>query len=193
MGGGYAGEVAVPLWSRFMRQATLNDGADWYKAPAGVATANVCRLSGKRPSEACYGAIVQTADGSYSTSSSVYTEYFAKGTAPSDYCHLHRYQPSTDTRTASAEAPTWGSPAPAATPADIRTEPTARAESVVVEDRRPREDAEAKEPDEKKKRGFWSRLFGRGDREDRDKNDNKPNKESKDNRGRDRTNNNRER
>jgi penicillin-binding protein 1A len=161
MRGGYAGEVAVPLWARFMRDATKGDRDDWYKTPAGVVTANVCRLSGKRPAAGCYGSFVETSDGSVSTTSSVYTEYFAKGTVPDEICPLHVYQPTIDMRTA-----TWsGETAPSTTaspgaPASARVETASPAPTVEArrdEDGRP----EAKEP-EKKKRGFWARVFGRG-------------------------------
>ena len=170
MGGGYAGEVAVPLWARFMRDATKGDKDDWYKAPQGVVTANVCRLSGKRPASGCYGSYVQTADGSYSLASSVYTEYFAKGTVPEDTCPIHTYRPSFETRTAS-----WGDPAivPPVVPAaggsgrvdtaEPAAQPEARRDDDDEDDR-----PQAREP-EKKKRGFWARVFGRG----KDKNDDK--------------------
>jgi penicillin-binding protein 1A len=164
MRGGYAGEVAVPLWARFMREATKGDEDDWYKTPSGVVTANVCRLSGKRPSAGCYGSYVETADGSVSTTSSVYTEYFAKGTVPDDLCPLHVYRPTIDMRTA-----TWsGETAPVApsvsAPARVEAPPSAEQVEARSEDEKP---PDAKEP-EKKKRGFWARLFGRG----KDKNDN---------------------
>ena len=175
MGGGYAGEVAVPLWAGFMRGATKGDADDWYKAPKSVVTANVCRLSGKRPAAGCYGSYVQAADGSYTTSSSVYTEYFARGSVPEDTCPIHAYRPTFETRTATAA---WSGDA-IATPSAVATAPgNARAEAAESavrveargdEDNRP----EVKEP-EKKKRGFWSRLFGRGGKDkDKDKDSDK--------------------
>ena len=173
MGGGYAAEIAVPLWSAFMRDATKNDPAEWYKAPAGIVTATVCRLSGKRPADGCYGAPILAADGSIVSSSSVYTEYFAKGTAPDEICPLHR---TLDTRVASWSGDAWRTPA-AVAPADIRGDDRR------IDDDRPVERARSDEPEikksqepEKKKRGFWSRLFGRGDKDD----DKKPTKERKD-------------
>ena len=36
-GGGYASELAVPLWGRFMAAATRGDQADWVKRPASAA------------------------------------------------------------------------------------------------------------------------------------------------------------
>jgi penicillin-binding protein 1A len=177
MGGGYAGEVAVPLWAGFMRTATKGNPDDWYKAPKNVVTANVCRLSGKRPAAGCYGSYEQAADGSYSTSSSVYTEYFVRGTVPDDLCPVHTYRPTFDTRTATA---VWSGDsatpsAVTAAPADARAaaaESAAKAEARNDDDDEDR--PEVKEP-EKKKRGFWSRLFGRGKDKDKDKDKEKDN------------------
>ena len=165
--GGYAAEVAVPLWAVFMRNATKGHPDDWYKTPSGVVTANVCRLSGKRPASGCYGSYVEASDGSYTTTSSVYTEYFAKGTVPQDTCPLHTYRATMDTRTAdwSGDTVTTPSVVPAA-PGNARiesAEPAAQIEARGEDDNR----AEAKEP-EKKKRGFWSRIFGRGKDKDKD-------------------------
>jgi 1A family penicillin-binding protein len=178
---GYAGDVAVPLWAAFMREATEGDPRDWYKAPAGVVTANVCRLSGKRPASGCYGSYVQASDGSYTVTSSVYTEHFAKGTVPEDTCPIHTYRPTFDTRTASwtgepASAPAVVHAAPGSAPAEA-----ARAAAAQVEAREEAENrAEAKEP-EKKKRGFWSRVFGIGkDKDDKDKDKDKDDEKKKD-------------
>jgi hypothetical protein len=152
-----------------MRAATKDDKNDWYEQPKDIVTANVCRLSGMRPADGCSGVLVQAADGSYTTTSSVYTEYFAKGTVPTDICPLHTYRATIDSRTASwsgGTVPSGVSPSYSAngerpepeTPATLG----ARAETAAAEEA-------AKEP-EKKKRGFWSRLFGRGkDKDDDDK------------------------
>ena len=86
---GYAATVAVPLWTGFMRKATADDPADWYKAPAGIVAVEVCRLSGKRPGEHCYGEITHTVDGTEVTGPSVYTEYFVRGTQPDETCDVH--------------------------------------------------------------------------------------------------------
>jgi 1A family penicillin-binding protein len=177
MGEGYAGDVAVPMWASFMRAATKDDKNDWYERPEGIVAVNVCRLSGKRPADGCSGALVQAADGSYTVTSSIYTEYFAKGTVPSDVCPLHPYPyRAIDSRTASWSGGTMPSGVtPTSSVNGERVEPAtpatlgARAETPAVE--------EAKEP-EKKKRGFWARLFGRGkDKDDDDKKDDKKKEE----------------
>jgi membrane carboxypeptidase/penicillin-binding protein len=171
IGGGYAAEVAVPLWAGFMKKATAGDPSEWYKAPSGVVTAQVCRLSGKRPVEGCYGAITMSDDGTYTNASSVYTEYFAAGTQPKESCPIHGYhRAAVDSRsvwTGGVYAPS----APAQERADVRRaddDGDDHDDEVRRADSRDEERQEAKEP-EKKKRGFWSRIFGRGDKDDKGK------------------------
>ena len=36
IGGGYAGEIAVPLWGRFMKAATRGDRPEWFATPKGL-------------------------------------------------------------------------------------------------------------------------------------------------------------
>ncbi|HUE85990.1 MAG TPA: PBP1A family penicillin-binding protein [Vicinamibacterales bacterium] len=177
MRGGYASEVAVPLWAGFMRAATSGDKNDWYKRPEGIVTANVCRLSGKRPAEGCSAVIVQAADGSYTTSSSVYTEYFVTGTVPGDTCPLHIYRATIDSRTASWSGGTIPAGVTPAYSAGNRAERVEQPSTPVVNARGEVVAAEeAKEP-EPKKRGFWSRLFGRGKDKDDDKKKDDPQSE----------------
>src|SRR5688572_10001027 len=73
---GFAGELAVPMWARFMKQATASDKPDTFKAPQGLTTAAVCRVSGRLPNGAC---------------DRVITEYFTHGTAPSEICQEHSF------------------------------------------------------------------------------------------------------
>ena len=170
IGNGYAAEVAVPLWAAFMRTATKGDDKDWYDRPDGIVRASVCRLSGKRPVHGCNGAIVMADDGSYTTSeSSVYTEYFVKGTVPEETCPLHTARAILDGRRAD-----WGgqTQAPAAARGAGGRDVSERVEA--TEAVRAGASVESPEP-EKKKRGFWSRLFGRGDKEDK-KDDDKDDK-----------------
>jgi penicillin-binding protein 1A len=186
IGGGYAAEVAVPMWASFMKRATSGDPADWYKTPSGVVAADVCRISGKRPVNGCYGAVVESEDGSLEQASTVYREYFVKGAVPNDECPIHSVVHLEARR---AESTVWTMPR--APLSDAR--PTLSTSRAPHEDERridtPRaQDPEVKEP-EKKKRGFWSRLFGRGDKENEKENDKetkesreKENKESRANR-----------
>jgi 1A family penicillin-binding protein len=178
IGGGYAAEIAVPLWASFMRKATSGDAADWYKAPSGVVTATVCRISGKRPVNGCYNAVVEAEDGSFEQASTVYTEYFAKGTVPSDECPVHSATELEIRRTA-GDAHIWtmpGVPLSDARPA-IASSRASDEEERRIETPRVQE-PDVKEP-EKKKRGFWSRIFGRGDKKDDNQNKDRDNKDSR--------------
>jgi len=168
MGGGYAAEVAVPLWTGFMRRATAHDPAEWYQPPPGIIAVNVCRLSGKRPVEGCYGATYVRDDGTYANSSSVYTEYFVKGTEPTDLCPIHG-TPSFFGRVAG-----WiGVSPPAAPPQERPSDVIASREEppdVQHADRRDESASDVQSPPEKKKkRGFWSRVFGVGDDEGKER------------------------
>jgi penicillin-binding protein 1A len=170
MRGGYAGEVAVPMWAGFMRAATKDDKNDWYERPEGIVTANVCRLSGKRPADGCSGVLMPAADGSYTTSSTVYTEYFAKGTVPTEICPLHPYRTTIDSRTASWSGGTVpAGVTPSSSRGGGRAAPATPATLGARADAGPDEDEEAAKEPEKKKRGFWSRIFGRGKDDDDDK------------------------
>ena len=86
---GFAADVAVPLWTAFMKTATRNDKPEWLTPPAGVTTATVCRLSGKLAAEGCSHADVVSDKGTIEQRSLVYTEYFGRGTVPTAYCDLH--------------------------------------------------------------------------------------------------------
>jgi hypothetical protein len=170
MGGGYAAEVAVPLWTGFMRKATAGDPAEWYSPPPGIVAVNVCRLSGKRPVEGCYGATYVTDNGDYANSSSVYTEYFVKGTQPDEDCPIHGSQ-SIFSRVAG-----WvGGGSPSAPPQERASEAIGSGDADRGVQRADQsasvnESADARpEPEKKKKRGFWSRVFGVGGDDDKDR------------------------
>ncbi len=161
---GYAATVAVPLWAGFMKKATADDPADWYKAPAGIVAREVCKLSGKRPGEHCYGEITHTVDGSEVTGPSVYTEYFVRGTQPDETCDVHA-SASIFSRLAG-----WVGGASPTTPTQDRA--AGRSPDRVEEPAAPQAASGAEEPTAtaeeapKKKRGFWSRVFGRDDKND---------------------------
>jgi 1A family penicillin-binding protein len=155
---GYAADVAVPLWAGFMRKATEGDPDEWYKTPRGIVAVNVCRLSGKRPADGCFNATVVDDEGEESHKSTVYTEYFVKGTEPEESCAVHGSlslvsriagwvggAPAAPAQNRSIEAPTDNNPREAPAAAARREEPAA--------------EVKAEEP---KKRGFWARVFGVG-------------------------------
>jgi 1A family penicillin-binding protein len=171
MGGGYAAEVAVPLWAGFMKKATAKDPSEWYAPPPGIVSANVCRLSGKRPSEACYGAPYIDDEGEYKNTNSVYTEYFVKGTQPDEYCDIHG-----STSLFGRVAGWIGGASPTAPQQERASEAANRdrdrdADDVRHADRDDDDDDDvpeiAAQPEQpRKKRGFWSKVFGVGKDDD---------------------------
>lgn len=128
-----------------MMRATKGNSPDWYEAPDTVVTATICPLSGKLATPQCAGdAAVRP-----------YMDYFAADHAPTEHCDRHVLHGGRGffgglvaavSGRASEEAPVQATaateastPAPAAAPARVtRSEP----------------------PPEKKKRGFWGRVFG---------------------------------
>lgn len=163
--GGYAAEVAVPIWANFMRTATRNDKPVNFRPPSGIVGVTVCRLSGKRPADGCEHVMVEDEDGSVGVKSTVYTEYFVRGTEPQDTCPLHVGRSIFD-RLAG-----WFGASPSVTASGTAHEvaaPPAAASSVEKASNESATKAESAEP-EKKKRGFWGRIFGRGDKDEKKK------------------------
>jgi 1A family penicillin-binding protein len=155
MPNGFAAEVAVPAWAKFMKTATRNDKPEWLTPPAGVTSARVCRLSGLLATEGCDDVEVVGNTGQLERKSMIYTEYFAKGTEPTAYCDQH---PTRGIMTKLAGV--FGADEHPAPPRaqDTSGPPTAAATAATM----PRVEPAPQPPP--KKRGFWSRLFGR-DRE----------------------------
>ena len=142
--GGYAAQLAVPLWTRFMRAATKDEEPSRFRAPENLTSATICPLSGKLATAACR----------QDHSAAVYTEYFVAGTEPIDYCtyHLLQHTPPMTVATAVMTTPQSVS-APAPAPAAPAVQPVVQAATV--------ETPPAPPVDPPKKRGFWGRLFGR--------------------------------
>jgi 1A family penicillin-binding protein len=172
---GYAGELAVPVWASFMKAATRGNKADQFERPANIAALNVCRVSGKLPNGGCDDVEVVTRDGLTERRSMIYTEYFVKGTQPTTVCPLHEplslldriagvfgkdnHAPAVPADEVGVRPPaTSGASSPTAPPAASQSTPKAAP---------PQTSAPTEEP--KKKRGFWSRVFGTGKDNDKDK------------------------
>jgi penicillin-binding protein 1A len=83
--GGYAGQLAAPIWGRFMKDAVTKD-AGWIKRPSGIEAVEICRASGKLPTDGCYRGEVND-DGEIKAT--VGTEYFRRGTEPTETCPIH--------------------------------------------------------------------------------------------------------
>ena len=60
---GYAGDIAAPIWGRFMKTATNNKNAGWIKQPEGIVAVEICRLTGALPTEGCRRVAVTGTDG----------------------------------------------------------------------------------------------------------------------------------
>jgi penicillin-binding protein 1A len=165
IGNGYAGDLAVPLWGRFMKTATEGDEPRWFKAPGTVSSTNICRLSGKLATDACRYEPVVAEDGTVSSRPMVYTEYFVRGTEPIDYCPYHGFNavlPGT-VATSGDAVPPPASPAaaPSATPGAV----------AAASGEPPSGTPAASAQPEQRRRGFWGRLFGRGRDRDDDRRD----------------------
>jgi penicillin-binding protein 1A len=158
-GSAYAADVAVPLWARFMVVATEGDPVQPFRAPRGIVTAQICRLSGKRPAGGCEAVPVILDTGGHEERSMVTTEYFAAGTQPEDSCHLHVGR-SLFGRLAGWLSGPQGEVTARRASVDEDDEPVVKPSAPAA----PEVPAVAQAPEPEKKRGFWSRLFGRRDR-----------------------------
>jgi penicillin-binding protein 1A len=151
--GGYAAQLAVPLWTRYMSSATRGDRSRSFRVPESIVGVEICPLSGRLATDAC------RRDPQVHT----YTEHFAHGTAPGEVCPYHWQTRSTPFTLATAATPpsVIGEPA---RPAPAPEQPAIAA---------PREEtrtAESQPEEQPKKRGFWARIFGRGGDDDKKKN-----------------------
>jgi penicillin-binding protein 1A len=146
IGRGYAAELAVPIWARFMKAATRADKPDWFSRPRNITTARICRLSGKLATDACH-------DSGPDGRSTAYYENFVAGTEPTDSCPIHNPVISRPFRALAAllmpkSASAAHAPAPPQPPA-VSNDPAPAPKAV-----------EPQAPP--KKRGFWGRVFGVG-------------------------------
>jgi membrane peptidoglycan carboxypeptidase len=156
---GYAGDLAVPLWAQFMIAATKKDQPSWFRPPPGIVAVNVCRMSGRLPSAGCDDVAVVTDSGEVVKRSLVYTEYFARGTEPRDRCDLH---PGRSLLGVIAGAFGVGQ-APPQVATDMTGLPTQSVPEPVAADADPKLTVPEAPPEPpKKKRGFWSKVFGLG-------------------------------
>jgi membrane peptidoglycan carboxypeptidase len=156
---GYAGELAVPLWGRFMKIATRDDEPEWFRAPSNVGSATICRLSGKRATSACRDVETVDENGNLTRQSMAYTEHFVRGTEPHEDCPLHTERRGVFATLfglgrddSSRAAPAGAVPAPPA----VAAAPASPAPPAATVSEPPPQQPE-------RKRGFWSRLFGRRD------------------------------
>ena len=152
---GFAAEVAVPIWAKFMKLATRGDQPQWFNPPPGITVASVCRLSGKLATDLCQNVEVIAADGQVSHRSMVYDEYFVAGTAPTSYCDAHATE-GISGKIAGLFASRAEKPAPPKlddTPRPPLVPTAISAKGVGV----PVDQPNAQEPEPK--HGFWFRVF----------------------------------
>jgi membrane carboxypeptidase/penicillin-binding protein len=68
------GRAAMPIWAEFMRTAVAGKKSVTFEVPSGITYADIDRQSGKLALPSCPG---------------TFTEAFAAGTEPTEYCPLH--------------------------------------------------------------------------------------------------------
>lgn len=127
-----------------------------------MTSATICRISGKLATDACRDVETIDRDGYPVRESMGYTEYFARGTEPIDYClwHTHFSFPGVVAMSTPApSAPGVQAPTPAALSVPIATTGTFPAALPVPAPVIPR----AEQPPVPRQ-GFWGRFFRRGAR-----------------------------
>jgi penicillin-binding protein 1A len=154
IGGGYASVLAVPVWGRFMTAATRKDRPEWFSQPATITSATICRLSGKLATDSCHETVHAAEGGSSKTVSTVFTEYFVEGTEPTESCPIHQRIVSSPLKAlATLFSPSREASAP---------EPAPQPPPAVAEAAPPSQPAATPQPEQPRKRGFWSRVLGIG-------------------------------
>ena len=81
---GYAGELAVPIWAAFMKVATKGDKPDWFDARERRRRERLPRVgqaAERRLRSTCRSS---TTTAIVESRSMIYTDYFVKGTQPTD-------------------------------------------------------------------------------------------------------------
>jgi hypothetical protein len=168
-----------------MRDATKGSKPAWFTTPKNLVGVNVCRLSGLLPNDGCDAVEVVSDSGEVQTRSMIYTEYFVRGKEPTELCPLHG-GPGVFDRLAGvfgkeSEHPV-SADAAAVPPAETPRATSGSAPGAPP----PTESATGQEEPKKKKRGFWSRMFGLGKDNDAKNQDDGKNREKQPDQKRDR-------
>jgi 1A family penicillin-binding protein len=155
--GGYASELAVPIWGSFMRDATAGTRSRWLTRPAGVVAVEICQESGLLPNAACSRVPRTSDDGDDRVRSTVAVEYFRRGHEPREHCPLHDSSWFRGVQTAAFNPGDFPASALAGAPAARGARPEGEETvAAVAEAGSPAVDDAATEP----RRGFWSRVAG---------------------------------
>jgi penicillin-binding protein 1A len=154
IGGGYASVLAVPLWGRFMAAATRKDRPEWFSQPENITSVTICPLSGKLATDACGDALAGEGP-DVPRGARVHLEHFVSGTEPTESCPIHRRIIANPFRALAAlVAPSRSAPSSQAVSSQQPQSRTA--------DAAPPQPQPETRPEQPKKRGFWSRVFGVG-------------------------------
>jgi len=158
--GGYAAQVAVPIWARFMRDATRGDKAVWFERPKDIVAVAMCSVSGKRATDGCRaGETVYDEFGNPTSRSLVVTQYYRQGVLPQEYCDLHNTYYTPGWSVGSAAPAGTGAPEGPVLPAPPPF-PTASRDEAAAREAAERARAEARKKDEEgKKPSVWKRIF----------------------------------
>jgi penicillin-binding protein 1A len=166
---GFAAQIAVPVWAKFMKIATRDDAPEWFTPPPEVTTAKICRISGKLAGDSCDDVDVQAANGRLERRSMVYTEYFVRGTEPTDYCDLHA--PRTFLSKVAGFFAGDGEKAVATVAPRLEDTGLQPVTSVRSADSISTAPASGPAAASTTRRGFWSKVFGLHKDEEREKKD----------------------
>jgi len=88
--GGYAADLAVPIWGAFMREATTGEKGRPFPRPPGLVAVEICQDSGLLPAPACSRVRRVSTTGESREVSAIGVEYFRPGTEPKEYCPIHQ-------------------------------------------------------------------------------------------------------
>ena len=150
LAGGYASDLAVPIWGRFMRDATEGHEGRWLERPDDIVAVEICRESGLRPGAGCHRVRRVSDDDEVSVTSAVGIEYFRRGQVPAAECPIHDYswfEGSASTSFRGARFPA------SAVIGELPAHPFAAPEHAGAGGR-------AGDDPRERDRGFWSRLLG---------------------------------
>ena len=161
---GFAGELAVPMWARFMKQATANDKPDTFKAPQGLMAVErvpAVRAAAERGVRSRHHGILRA-------------RHRADADLPGAQL-LHRF--GSARRRVSGRRGRCSQQCGSSLTPPVRAHGRRRRRRWRRRHRRTSSTASRAEEQPKKKRGFWGRVFGRGDK---DKATTRPKRETND-------------
>jgi penicillin-binding protein 1A len=137
---GFAGDLAVPLWARFMKPSTAKDKPDWYTPPAGVISSTTCAEF-----SADTGLCEREA-----------TDYSARGARPVQ-TYVMQDQALQIQQAAMTDSSREVAPPPPPTASAIAAAP----QQTASVDTPPASADSADSDPPKKKHGFWGKIFGK--------------------------------